>query len=53
MTRYTVTHTDGREVEIVRDLDYWTALRLVERDTNAGRSAWMAEQPSSKRGIER
>lgn len=37
--RYRVTHTDGALVECVRDLDLYTARRLVEHEQSAGRVA--------------
>lgn len=45
--RQDVTHSDGREVEVVRDLDAATARRLVEHELAAGRTAYM--RPAERR----
>lgn len=46
--RYDVTHSDGTFVEVVRDLDVFTARRLVEHELNAGRIASMDEHQQTK-----
>lgn len=49
MTRYTVTRTDGREVEVVRGLLRREAERLVERDRNSGWESFAAPALVEKR----
>lgn len=46
--RYTVSHSDGREVEVVRHLDRFTARRLVEHEENAGRTAFAVEEEEGR-----
>ena len=39
--RYDVTRTNGHEVELVRDLPFGTARRIVERDEATGTRSTM------------
>jgi hypothetical protein len=44
VTRYTVTRTNGREVEVVSGLLRRRAVSIVERDTAAGTRSRMDEE---------